>query len=181
LGKTAGGASQACETSVFLELMPTPLSESISTVLRADVTAALAALLVIAGAHRELYLWASHAICGDAPSAAQEPPSRRRPASRKPASNGGDRRLAKRGAGDEKLLEAMRVSPGASIGDLAAAIGKSRTSTVSSLHRLRDVGLTESSNGKWRLTEEPAPKEPPPRWTKPLSGAERAHQVHLTA
>jgi hypothetical protein len=56
--------------------------------------------------------------------------------------------LAKRDKADERLQEAMKVSPGASIGDLAAAIGKSRTSTVSSLHRLRDLGLTESSDGK---------------------------------
>jgi DNA-binding transcriptional ArsR family regulator len=166
-----------------------PLPDTVSDLLRTSSVAALAALLIVANAHREVFAWAAKMIVSPAaqePSASPKPngAARRRPAGRKPASNGRDRidhRLAKRDKADERLLEAMKVSPGASIGDLAAAIGKSRSSVVTALGRLRAAGLTESIAGKWRLVEESAPKEPPPRWTKPLSGAERAHQVHLTA
>ena len=72
------------------------------------------------------------------------------------------------------------MAPGGSIGDWAAAIGKSRSSTVSALHRLRDAGLVESVGGKWRLIEEPAPREPAPKWVAPVRGTDRAQQHHLT-
>jgi len=49
------------------------------------------------------------------------------------------------------------------------------------LKRLRDAGKAESVEGKWRLTEEPAPREPPPRWTTPLRGTDLAATAHLTA
>jgi hypothetical protein len=65
----------------------------------------------------------------------------------------------------------MRANPGASIGKLAEAIGKSRTTTVNALHRLRDADLAESVDRVWSLTEPPAPKETP-RWTGPV-GAQR--------
>ena len=90
------------------------------------------------------------------------------------------RRRAQRDRDDESLVEAMRMAPGASIGDWAAAIGKSRSSTVSGLHRLRDAGLAESAEGKWRLTEPEAPMTPPPKWVAPVRGTDRAHQHHLT-
>jgi hypothetical protein len=54
-------------------------------------------------------------------------------------------------------------------------IGKSRSSDVSALKRLGAAGLAESLEGKWKLTEEPAPREVPPKWAAPLSGAHRAH------
>ena len=69
----------------------------------------------------------------------------------------------------------MRDSPEASIRDWAEAIGKSRSSVVTALHRLRDAGLADSSEGKWRLTEAPAPREPAPKWVAPLSAASHAH------
>ena len=83
-----------------------------------------------------------------------------------PITPAGERREAPT---DASLIEAMRANPGASIGDLAATIHRSRTSTVSALKRLRDAGLAESVEGKWRLTEEPAPREPTPKCTAPLS------------
>jgi hypothetical protein len=66
----------------------------------------------------------------------------------------------------------MKANPGASIGALAEAIGKSRTSTVNALRRLRDAGLAESLNGVWTLTEPTPPKETP-RWTAPVSAQRR--------
>jgi hypothetical protein len=42
------------------------------------------------------------------------------------------------------LAEAMKANPDAQIATLAAEIGKSRTWTVTALHRLRDAGLAES-------------------------------------
>jgi hypothetical protein len=152
-----------------------PLPEALATILKTNATAALAALMLIANAHRDLYAWASRAILGDASSADLEP---------KPRSNGGvpnarkapkrakpnghreprlDPRTVKRDSDDEALVRVMRATPEGKLGGWAEAIGKSRSSVVTALHRLRDVGLVENEDGKWRLTEEPATKEPPPR------------------
>jgi hypothetical protein len=76
------------------------------------------------------------------PSAlAPEPPKRARG---RPKRSDGRGRRETLGQCDERLVAAMKTSPGATIGALAEAIGKSRTSTVSALHRLRDAGLAES-------------------------------------
>lgn len=57
---------------------------------------------------------------------------------------GGDhRREARDRDDDEALVAAMPATPGASIGDWAGKIGKSRTGVVTALHRLKDVGLAE--------------------------------------
>ena len=70
----------------------------------------------------------------------------------------------------------MKSNTEATIGELATAVGKSRTSTVSALHRLRAAGLTQSAEGKWRLVKEPAPREPPAKWIAPVSASSgRAH------
>jgi hypothetical protein len=67
----------------------------------------------------------------------------------------------------------MRANPGASIGKLADAIGKSRTATVTALRRLRDADLAESLIDRvWTLTEPPPPKETP-WWTAPVSAQGR--------
>jgi hypothetical protein len=157
--------------------MPSPpLADGVSAVLRSDATAALAALMVIAGAHRDIFAWAARMI-GVEPSAAA-PPSAGNGAKR-PSRGGG--RLAKRDRDDRALQAAMRSDPDGTISAWSAVVGKSKGSIATALHRLQDAGLAESVDRRWRLVEEPAPKDPPPRWTKPLSGAERAHQVHLTA
>jgi hypothetical protein len=74
---------------------------------------------------------------------------------------------------DERLVATMKANPNASIGALAEAIGKSRTSTVTALHRLRDADLAESLGGVWSLVEPPAQKETA-RWTEPVSASRRA-------
>lgn len=175
--------------------MPTPLSEVFAAALRSDPTAALAALMVINTAHRDLFAWATRALA--------EPPAARKPngkqarggqnlprvprgtgstRSRKAKSNGSSayhaRRRGARDEADSALLEAMRSAPDALIHDYAEAIGKSRSSTLSALKRLREAGLAESIEGKWRLVEEPAPQEPAPKWISPLpapAGRARAH------
>jgi DNA-binding transcriptional ArsR family regulator len=162
-----------------------PLADGVSAVLQSDATAALAAAFVIASHHPGILQWAARMV-GAEPSAAAPPPNshgngaKGLPRARK--THSGDRRVSKRDRDDEALLEAMRQSPDASIGDLAAAIGKSRSSVVTALGRLRDAGLAESIEGKWRLVEEPAPalKETPTPWTKPLRGTDRAAVHHLT-
>ena len=78
-------------------------------------------------------------------------------------------RLSKRDQDDERLLDAMRRNTEATIGELAKAVGKSRSSIVTALHRLRDAGLAQSAEGKWRLTEEPPPREPAAKWVRPLN------------
>jgi hypothetical protein len=70
----------------------------------------------------------------------------------------------------------MKANPDARIAEWAAAIGKSRTSTVSALHRLRAAGLADSAGRVWRLTdpaeiaaltERGRPPKEAPRWTTP--------------
>ena len=172
-----------------------PLSDGFSAVLRSDSSAALAALMVIANAHRDLMAWFLRTIFGDASAPALEPRPRAsgagrvRNATKPPKPNGhgeargattsySARRLTERDKADQALVEAMRDDPAGTLGAWAEAISRSRSSVITGLQRLRDAGLAESAEGKWRLTEELAPK---PRWTKPLSGAEKAPQVHLTA
>ena len=159
-----------------------PLPDTVSILLRSSPTAAMAALLLISTSHRGLLDWFSRTVCGDEtepqPQATPRTVARRgRKANghRKPRNNGGSRRRAQRDRDDEALLAALRSDSEGSINDWAATIGKSRTSCVSALHRLRDAGLAESVEGRWRLTEEPAPREPPAKWIAPLSGSQRAH------
>jgi hypothetical protein len=95
---------------------------------------------------------------------------------RKSRNNGDHRYLGRRRAQryetDTALLEVMRSSPEGSIGDWAEATRRSRTSTVSALHRQRDAGLAESVGGKWRLIEPEAPRAP--RWVEPVSAVAAA-------
>jgi hypothetical protein len=66
----------------------------------------------------------------------------------------------------------MKENPGANIAALATAIGKSRTSTVSALRRLRDADLAESRDRVWSLVE-PAEPKPTSKWIAPVSGQRR--------
>jgi hypothetical protein len=158
-----------------------PLSEAVVAVLQSDPTAALGALMVIAGAHAELFGWVTGVVFGEEPE--QEP--RRRRKRRKTKANGAtgkdpylDRRRAQRDADDQALLKAMRSNREGSIADWATMIGKSRTSCVSGLHRLRAAGLAESVGGWWALVKQEEPREPAPKWIEPLSAA-REHRAHV--
>ena len=51
---------------------------------------------------------------------------------------------------DEALIEAMRRDSDVSTGELAAAIGKSRTICISPLRRLNDAGMAESFDRNWK-------------------------------
>ena len=157
----------------------TPLPDQVSVLLRSSPTAAMAALLLISTSHRGLLDWFSRTVTPE-PQPQAKPKANgaaRRGRYHKP--RGGDRRLAKREADDQALVEAMRRNTEATIGELATAVGKSRTSIVSALHRLRAAGLAQSVEGRWKLTEEPAPREPPAKWTHGLSAA--ARREHATA
>jgi hypothetical protein len=114
--------------------MPTPLSEAFASVLRSDSTAALAALMVIANAHREIFAWAARMLGAEPPAASVSrrsrtamtprretlPPKAKPPrAARKP--RGGDAYHARsreaRDCDDRALVQAMRGAPEGSIGD----------------------------------------------------------------
>jgi hypothetical protein len=164
--------------------MPHPLPEALTAVLQLDRTAALAAAFVIGTHHADVLQWVVRILRGDAPMPKPKANGavrrgRRANSHRKPRNNGGDRYLSRRRAqrdrDDESLVAAMRSNSDGSINDWATTIGKSRTSCVSGLHRLRAAGLAESVEGRWRLTEEPAPREPPAKWIAPLSASQRAH------
>jgi hypothetical protein len=167
---------------VILGFVPIPLPDAFLEALR-DSTAALAAAFIIASWHPEVFEWAVKVM---RPEVGEPEPVRVRSVPKSPRrlkSNGVRKshndgsRLAKRDSDDLALLAALRANPEGSIGDWATAVGKSRTSIVSALHRLRDAGLAQSVEGKWKLTEAPAPREPPVRWVKPPS----AVREHATA
>ena len=170
----------------------TPLPDSVSVLLRSSSTAAMAALLLISTSHRGLLDWFSRTVCGDAPAADPEPRAksrsngngrlrRARRSSGHDKSNGADHRQGKRDRDDEALVATMRIDPSGTIGAWATEVGKSKTSIVSALARLRDAGRVVNEDRKWRIVEESAVKDPLPRWTKPLGAKDRAAQVHLTA
>ena len=159
----------------------TPLPDQVSVLLRSSPTAAIAALLLISTSHRGLLDWFSRTVEPERqkPNGAARKPN----GHRKPRNGVGDRYLSRRREArdrdDDALVEAMRRNTEATIGDLATAVGKSRTSIVSALHRLRNVDLAESSGGKWKLVEKLAPREPPAKWIAPLSAT--AGRVHASA
>jgi hypothetical protein len=143
------------------------LDDAVVASLGTNETAALAAVLIVAVSFPEIASFAARVADGPhAPKVdAPKPPKRAR--ARPKRSNGRTREGC-----DERLIAAMKANPGASIGKLAEAIGKSRTTTVTALHRLRDAGRAESVDRVWSLTEPPAPKETP-RWTGPVSAQRR--------
>jgi hypothetical protein len=120
-----------------------------------DRTTALAAAFIIATRHADVLRFVARTIGVDAP----EPHAKPKPngaARRGRKANGGGRkpgvsdarRRKARDRDDQALLAALRSNPEGSIADWAATIGKSRTSCVSGLHRLRAAGLAESVGGK---------------------------------
>jgi hypothetical protein len=142
-----------------------PLPESVIAVLRSDETAALTAMLIVGGAFPDILAFAARVVePQQKPSVAARPRRPRR-----------SRRSGERDRNDERLVEAMKASPGATIGALAEAIGKSRTSTVTALHRLRDADRAESLGRVWSLVEPPAPKETA-RWIEPVAASRRARE-----
>jgi hypothetical protein len=145
-----------------------------------DRTTALAAAFIIATRHADVLQFVARMVGGDAPEPPRKPKAARKGnGHRKPRAHGADpylgRRREARDRDDESLVAAMRSNSDGSINDWATTIGKSRTSCVSGLHRLRAAGLAESVGGKWALVEEPAPRQPAPRWIEPLSASQRAH------
>jgi hypothetical protein len=132
-----------------------PLPDSAVSTLRTNETAALAAAMIIAGAFPEIASFAARVASAPRLSpgnqytgckvsnetlADYEPPKRAR---ERPKRGNGHVREAPDQC-DERLAQAMKANPGASIAALATAIGKSRTSTVTALHQLRDAGLAGS-------------------------------------
>jgi hypothetical protein len=182
-------------TGVAWSFMP-PLPDTVSILLRSSPTAAMAALLLISTSHRGLLDWFSRTVCaepGPKSEPAPAPPRRKARASarcgnghRQSRKNGDDPylsgRRAQRDRDDEALLAALRSNPEGSIADWATTIGKSRTSCVSALHRLRDAGLAESVEGKWKLVAPEAPRETAAKWIEPLSAtAGRERRAHASA
>jgi hypothetical protein len=158
------------------------LPDSTISILQSSETAALAGALIIAAAFPQVLDFAARVVAGprgsiERPTPASPKRGRGRP-QRARRSNGHDRRESPDQI-DARLLEAMKANPGAQIATLAEAIGKSKTTTVTSLNRLRDAGLADSVDRVWQLTEPdpPPPRDPPPRWTAPLSGTARRRNV----
>jgi hypothetical protein len=157
--------------------MPDPLSSDFAAILRSDPVAALAAAIIIGTYHSDVLHWVARAVQPVAPKRRRR---KRRANGVHKLAAGADaylvRRRRKRDRDDEALVEQMRTNPEGSIGDWATVVGKSRTSIVSTLHRLRDAGKAESAEGRWRLTEAPAPRA---RWVEPVSA--RPRREHATA
>jgi hypothetical protein len=184
-----------------------PLPDSVSVLLRSSSTAAMAALLLISASHRGLLDWFSRTVCGEVSSADLEPqlqprlksnggrrvrnatktPKRAKPngVHREPRGNGAvsysEQRRAERDKADDRLVGAIKDDPSGTLGSWAEAIGRSRSSVVGGLQRLREAGLAESVEGKWTLLGASAPRASTPRWVAPLKATDRAAQAHLNA
>jgi len=81
------------------------------------------------------------------PNGAPKPHRARKPATSDDSSLARRREARDR---DEALIEAMRRDSDVSTGELAAAIGKSRTICISPLRRLNDAGMAESFDRNWK-------------------------------
>jgi hypothetical protein len=147
--------------------MSNPLPDSTVSALQTCETAALAAAMIIASSFPEILDFAARVSSQRPSELAPEPPK----GARGRAKRGNRRAREVPDQCDERLVQAMKTNPGANIAALATAIGKSRTSTVSALHRLREAGLAESVGRVWSLVEPTEPK-PTPKWVAPL-GAQR--------
>ena len=156
------------------------LSDAVADQLR-DRTCALAAAFIIGARHPEVLVFAARMVGAPEPQPRPKLNSAGRKANghRKPRDNGGDSRLPTRDEADKRLLEAMRKNPDGVINDCVMVVGKSRTSVVAGLHRLRAAGLAKSDEGKWALIEDPPPREPAAKWIAPLSA--REHRAHAAA
>jgi hypothetical protein len=185
--------------------MPQPLSDAVVATLKTDAYAALAAIMVISNAHPELLGWAQRALSSgdtagipaeldknvsetnraDHEAAGNYEPKPNGCRRDKPRREGAKldvaayqaRRRGRRDADDERLIETIRLAPGASIREWGSAIGKCRTATVQALHRLRDAGLIENDDGNWALVEPQPASAVAPRWIEPLSGARVARHA----
>jgi hypothetical protein len=126
-----------------------PLPESVIATLRSNETTALATMLIVGAAFPHILAFAARVL--DAPEPQKPAAKRRRPLTRSFKSPAGRRREQ----GDEKLVAAMKASPGATIGALAEAIGKSRTSTVTALQASRPKGDGAVDRAGRRLAPRP--------------------------
>ena len=167
--------------------MPILLADSIAAAL-SDRTTALAAAFIIGTKHADVLQWVAKTIALSAADLEPQPKPRLKSNGRLPRggktpkrtkANGADSRCAKRDADDAALVEAMRVDPAGPLGAWSVAIGKSRTSVVSALHRLKDAGLVANADRTWALVD--APRESTPPWVSPLRGKARAAVAHLNA
>ena len=175
---------------ILRPFMPTPISDALSSALRSDSTVALAALMVIASAHRDLLAWAARLV-GAEPAAKIEPsriapgvaastmalagPRRRNGAApTSPTTSDGAMRAT---ATTRRSFRRCAIRPRdrSAIGRRRSARAAHRPSRRSSACEI--AGLAESVQGKWRLNEPVAPLTPPPKWVAPLIAAreQRAH------
>jgi hypothetical protein len=154
--------------------MPVQLPDALLESLR-DPTTALAAAFVIARQHPELMAFAAKAMAGPTSPCGEKTPRRR---AKRNGARKDEARVSKRDRTDEALAAEMRSNPDGTVGDWAMTISVSRTTCVSALHRLRDAGLAESAEGRWKLTKEPPQREPPPQWVRPLN-ADREERAHV--
>jgi len=115
--------------------MPTPLPEALSSILRTDSTAALAALMVIANAHREIFAWAARMFGAEPPGKAEPKPTgqAKQPSAHKPKGKAtfpdarratGTTRRSRQAVRGARC--AVRDAPEGSIGSRMTAMGKSR-------------------------------------------------------
>jgi hypothetical protein len=159
--------------------MSNPLPDSTVSALQTCETAALAAAMIIASSFPGILDFAAR-VSSRRPTELDPEPLKRVSGRAKR----GNRHVRERpDQCDERLVIAMKANPGANIAALAAAIGKSRTSTVSALHRLRDADRAESQNRVWVLTEpEPPPPAPKERWIAPVSArSDRRRHIQTEA
>jgi hypothetical protein len=150
--------------------MPDPLPSDIVARLKSDSKAALAASLILAAAFPDIVSWALRtfgAECSEPKASVPDDEDRNNKHAQRPQP------AAK---SDKALLAVMRANPGVSLANLIRLGRRARTSTVASLKRLAEAGLTKHpAKGVYTVVDQdPTPK---PAWIEPLSGAHVARHA----
>ena len=83
-------------------------------------------------------------------------------------------------ARESALLAAMKASPGALTGELAAILGVGQGRVARRCVALAERGVLVKRRGRWTIAapaiEEAAPAEEPTRWVRPIGGFVRDEQ-----
>jgi len=172
---------------MWKDISAEPLPDDVVVRLRSDPTAALAAVLVVVTSFPNIVSWAARAFGG--------PSHPKRRVEGGDEANGGDGRDGKDGKdgddwpssrrgpasdrADQQLLALMRANPGATIARLTKLSGRSRSSIVLSLSRLKAAGLVDHrGRGSWTAVDADLVDAAPPSatggWVAPLSGKQIA-------
>jgi hypothetical protein len=145
--------------------MSNPLPDSTVSALRANETAALAAVLIVAGSFPDIVSFAARVADASHKVAVPDAPKPQRASRGRPKrGNGRDR--------DARLAELIRDEPGVTIAEMSRRLKAAPNTVRACLERLENADAIERDGKSWRI---PAPRPPveTAKWTAPVSAQRR--------